>query len=188
MCLPDFEILTFPIPIFVSIHHLSTYQFRTENTQFCLNLVLYHDLLKIHPIYVDWAPSSVTKSPPIAIPKFAKKHPKRQPHRAYINSISITLSHYLFQVFFYDDPHSAQCTSFLTSIQVYNVIQLENRTWKDTDFIVTVWPTWPIWTSIWMALQHTKYYVKGNFLWHDFLSFDLLSRPLACALMKSLVI
>ena len=31
---------------------------------------------QIHPIYVIWAPSSPMKTPPIAIPNFAKKHPK----------------------------------------------------------------------------------------------------------------
>ena len=35
---------------------------------------------KIHPIYVIWAPSSLMKTPPIAIPNFAKKRPKRQAH------------------------------------------------------------------------------------------------------------
>ena len=37
-------------------------------------------LPKIHPIYVIWAPSSLMKPPPIAIPIFAKKCPKRQAH------------------------------------------------------------------------------------------------------------
>ena len=36
---------------------------------------------KIHPIYVLWAPSSLVKKPPIAIPNFPKKRPKRQAHR-----------------------------------------------------------------------------------------------------------
>ena len=39
----------------------------------------YNNLPKIHPIYVIWAPSSLMK-PPIAIPNFAKKCPKRQAH------------------------------------------------------------------------------------------------------------
>ena len=39
----------------------------------------YNSLPKIHPIYVIWAPSSLMK-PPIAIPNFAKKCPKRQAH------------------------------------------------------------------------------------------------------------
>ena len=41
----------------------------------------YNNLLKIHPIYLIWAPSSLMKTPlPIAIPNFAKKSPKRQVH------------------------------------------------------------------------------------------------------------
>ena len=40
----------------------------------------YNNLPKIHPIYVIWAPSSLMKAPPIAIPNFAKKCPKRQAH------------------------------------------------------------------------------------------------------------
>ena len=39
----------------------------------------YNNLPKIHPSYVIWAPLSLMK-PPIAIPNFAKKHPKRQAH------------------------------------------------------------------------------------------------------------
>ena len=39
----------------------------------------YNNLSKIHPIYVIWAHLSLMK-PPIAIPNFAKKHPKRQAH------------------------------------------------------------------------------------------------------------
>ena len=39
----------------------------------------YNDLPKIHLIYVIWAPSSLM-NPPIAIPNFAKKRPKRQAH------------------------------------------------------------------------------------------------------------
>ena len=33
---------------------------------------------EIHPIYVNWVPSSAMNPPPIAIPKSTKKHPKRQ--------------------------------------------------------------------------------------------------------------
>ena len=40
----------------------------------------YNNFPKIHPIYVIWAPSSLMKPPPIAIPNFAKKCPKRQAH------------------------------------------------------------------------------------------------------------
>ena len=40
----------------------------------------YNNLPKIHPICVIWAPSSLMKTPPIAIPNFAKKCPKRQAH------------------------------------------------------------------------------------------------------------
>ena len=40
----------------------------------------YNNLPKILPIYVIWAPSSLMKTPPIAIPNFAKKCPKRQAH------------------------------------------------------------------------------------------------------------
>ena len=40
----------------------------------------YHHLLKINPIYVNWVPSSMMKTPPISIPKSAKKHPKRHVH------------------------------------------------------------------------------------------------------------
>ena len=39
----------------------------------------YNILPQIHPIYVIWVPSSLMK-PPIAIPNFAKKRPKRQVH------------------------------------------------------------------------------------------------------------
>ena len=40
----------------------------------------YNNLPQIHPIYVIWAPPSLMKTPPIAIPNFAKKCPKRQAH------------------------------------------------------------------------------------------------------------
>ena len=40
----------------------------------------YNNLPKIHPFYVIWAPSALMKTPPIAIPNFAKKCPKRQAH------------------------------------------------------------------------------------------------------------
>ena len=34
----------------------------------------YNNLLKIHPNNVIWAPSSLTKNPPIAISNLVKKH------------------------------------------------------------------------------------------------------------------
>ena len=40
MCLPNFEILTFTIPIFVAIDHLSVHQFRTKTLNFALTGLL----------------------------------------------------------------------------------------------------------------------------------------------------
>ena len=40
----------------------------------------YNNLPKLHPNFVIWAPSVSNENPPIAIPNFAKKHPKRQVH------------------------------------------------------------------------------------------------------------
>ena len=80
MCLLDFKILTFTIPNFVAIYYPSVYQFCTKKHPILLKLgVFYTNLLKMHPIYVNWVPLSVIK-PPIAIPKFTKnkKHLKRQ--------------------------------------------------------------------------------------------------------------
>ena len=48
----------------------------------------YNNLPKIHPIYVIWAPSSLMK-PPIAIPNFAKKCPKRQAHVGYVYHVNV---------------------------------------------------------------------------------------------------
>ena len=77
----DVKILTFPIPIFAPIYHPSVYQFRTKKPPNFVQIRSFYDnLLKIHPIYVNWVPSSAMKTPPIAIPKFATTHPKRQAH------------------------------------------------------------------------------------------------------------
>ena len=63
MCLPYFKNLTFFIPIIRTIIHPSVYHFRKKSTQFCSNWVaFYHNLLKIHPIYVILAPSSLMKT------------------------------------------------------------------------------------------------------------------------------
>ena len=64
MCLPDFKIPIFAIPNFVPIYHPSIFQICTKkNHQIFLKLgAFYHHLLKIHPIYVNCVPSSVTKT------------------------------------------------------------------------------------------------------------------------------
>ena len=51
MCLPDVEILTFAISIFVPIYHQSVYQFRTKTPN---SAKIGCFLLKIHPNYVHW--------------------------------------------------------------------------------------------------------------------------------------
>ena len=51
--------LTYSIPIFRTITHPSVYHFRKIKFLFTTQL---HNLLKIHPIYVIWAPSSLVKT------------------------------------------------------------------------------------------------------------------------------
>ena len=58
MCLLDLKNLTFPIPNFCTITHPSYTIFERKAP----NFAFYHDLLKIHPIYVIWAPSSLMKT------------------------------------------------------------------------------------------------------------------------------
>ena len=74
MCLPIFKIMTFTIPYFVHIitNHIPILY--KKKTPILLKLgVFYYHLLKIHPIYVNWVPSSVMKKKTIAILKSAKK-------------------------------------------------------------------------------------------------------------------
>ena len=79
MCLPDFKILTFAIP-FLSPFTTQYTNFVQKKHPVLIKLgAVYHNLLKMHPIYVNRALSSVTKTP-TPIPKFLKKHPKRQAH------------------------------------------------------------------------------------------------------------
>ena len=64
MCLPDFEILTFTIPIFVSIYHHQYTNFVQKKYPILLKLApFYHNMLKKHPMYVNWAPSSDMETP-----------------------------------------------------------------------------------------------------------------------------
>ena len=50
-----------------------------KTSKFAQSDAFHANSLKIHAIYVNWAPSSVME-PPIAIPKFVKKQLKRQMH------------------------------------------------------------------------------------------------------------
>ena len=63
MCLPDLDNLTLSIQIFRPISHPSVYHFQTKKhpilPKFC---AFYNNMLKIHPIYVIWAPSSLMKT------------------------------------------------------------------------------------------------------------------------------
>ena len=64
MWLPDPENLTFSISIFCTITHPSVcISFLKEKHPVLLKLGAFcHNLLKIHPIYVIWAPSSLMKT------------------------------------------------------------------------------------------------------------------------------
>ena len=80
MCLPDFWIFTFAIlnlSLFTTHQHINFVQ---KTLNFAQLSAFSHHLIKIHPIYVNCALSSEMKTPSIAIPKFVKKHPKRQAH------------------------------------------------------------------------------------------------------------
>ena len=83
-----FKILTFAIPNFVHLPPINIPILYKKHPILLKLGALYHHLLKIHPIYVNWVPSSVMKTP-IAIPKSAKKHPKRQ------NTYTYTMSMWL---------------------------------------------------------------------------------------------
>ena len=81
MCLPDLENLTISIPIFCLISHPSIYHFRKKSTQFWPNWMLfttfgqkYTQFFEFGLRHLWWNP------PPIAIPNFEKKRPKRQAH------------------------------------------------------------------------------------------------------------
>ena len=64
MCLQDFEILTFAIPIFAYINYPAIYPFCTRKNIIFLKLdAFYHNLLKIHSIYVKWVPCLWQKNP-----------------------------------------------------------------------------------------------------------------------------
>ena len=82
ICLPDLENLTFSIPIFCPISHPSVYHLRKTSTQFWPNWVLF---TKNCPKYTQFMWFGILRlwwkePPPITIPNFAKKHPKRQEH------------------------------------------------------------------------------------------------------------
>ena len=50
----------------------------------------YNNLPKKHPIYVIWAHIWLWSKPPIAIPNFAKKRPKRQAHiQLYVYHVNV---------------------------------------------------------------------------------------------------
>ena len=81
MCLPDLENLTISIPIFCQNFPPISIPFSEKKHPIWIKLgAFYNNLPKIHPIYVIWAPSSLMENPPIAIPNFAKRCPKRQAH------------------------------------------------------------------------------------------------------------
>ena len=63
ICLPDLENFTFSILSFSTITHPSVYLFQKEKHPILLKLgAFYHNVLKIHPIYVIWAPPSLMKA------------------------------------------------------------------------------------------------------------------------------
>ena len=81
MCLLDLENLTISIPIFLPNFPPISIPFSKEKHPILIKLgAFYNNLPKIHPIYVIWAPFVSDENPPIAIPNFAKKCPKRQAH------------------------------------------------------------------------------------------------------------
>ena len=57
MCLLGLKNWTCSIPIFRTITHPSVYAIFERTLNFAQNGAFYHNLLKIHPIYVIWAPS-----------------------------------------------------------------------------------------------------------------------------------
>ena len=74
MCLLDLENLPCSIPIFLPNYPPISIPFSKEKHPILTKLgALYNNLPKIHPIYVIWAPSSLMKTPPIALPTFAQK-------------------------------------------------------------------------------------------------------------------
>ena len=63
MCLPHLENLTFSIPIFRTITHLSVYHIRRKSTQVCSNWVLFTTICsKYIQFYIIWAPSFLMKT------------------------------------------------------------------------------------------------------------------------------
>ena len=81
MCLLDLEKSDYLYINFLKNFPPISIPFSKEKHPIWIKLgAFYNNLPKIHPIYVIWAPSSLMKTPPIAIPNFAKKCPKRQAH------------------------------------------------------------------------------------------------------------
>ena len=77
MCLPDFEIWLLLYLILSHLPPISIPILHKKHTILLKFDTLYHHLLKIHPIYVNWAPLSVMKTPDHCT-KIHEKHPKRQ--------------------------------------------------------------------------------------------------------------
>ena len=80
----------FRYTFFFPNYHPSVYQFHTKTTQFCAKLGAFYDnLLKVHPMYVNWVPLCVRKTPQYAVPKFAKSTPKGRHIGLYIYHVDV---------------------------------------------------------------------------------------------------
>ena len=83
MCLPDLKNLTFSIPNFCTISHPSVCHFRKKGVQFWPNGVLFTIICPKYTRFMLFGLLRLwLKPPPIVIPNFAKKRPKRQAHMA----------------------------------------------------------------------------------------------------------
>ena len=81
MCLPDLENLTISIPIFCLICPPISIPFSKEKHPILTKLGAFYNIWpKIHPIFLNLGCFISDEPPPIAIPNFTKKRPKRQAH------------------------------------------------------------------------------------------------------------
>ena len=100
MCLPDFKKLTFSIPIFINIYHPSVYQFCQKTPNFAQIRCFSQNLLKIHPIYVNWVPLSVMKTHPLLYHNLWRSTPngRRQAHICVPYQCETPLLNYSFPI------------------------------------------------------------------------------------------
>ena len=83
-----FWLLLYVFLSLLTTHHYTSF---IQNTQFCSKLVaFYHNLLKIHPIYVNWAPS-FDKNNSITIPSTNSRKSTPQGRHMYVYHVNVRI-------------------------------------------------------------------------------------------------